>query len=138
PPAISAQHTCVAAGCSARSRATTACAAARSGTGCTQAMKRLLRTSNSACAAAARVKAMQRPASAPLEAEDRRARARVGQPAHLAAVLQAEGIEDAQAVLAREDLEVLESADADVGRVVPLVGQPPRDRHAPARHADAV
>ena len=48
---------------------------------------------------------------------------RLGQRAHDLAGLNAERVEDRQAVLPRQDLEVGIRADADVRRVVPLVGQ---------------
>src|SRR5688572_15857251 len=135
PPAIKAQQTCAAPGCAARSPATTRNAASRSATGCTEPMKRLFLMTSSLWTAAASVCAT---ISGALELEDGRAGAGVRQPAHLAAFLHAEGIEHAQTVLAREHLKILEGADANIRRVVPLVGQAARHRHAAARDAQAV
>ena len=75
--------------------------------------------------------------SAALELEDRDAGAQVRPAPHGPAVLDAERVEDAQAVLERQHLEIGIGADADVRRVVPLVGQHPRHRHAPARRRAA-
>ena len=63
---------------------------------------------------------------------------RLGQRAHDPAGLDAERVEDRQAVLARQDLEVGVGADADVRRVVPLVGQHARHRHAAGGDVQAV
>src|SRR5512140_103048 len=65
PPAMNAQQTCAACGCSARNWATTACAAARSGTACTQAMKRLFLMTSSLWAGCARVRDIAPASSAP-------------------------------------------------------------------------
>jgi S-adenosylmethionine:tRNA ribosyltransferase-isomerase len=66
-------------------------------------------------------RAARRASDGPLELEHADAGHQVREAAHDAAVLDAEGVEHAQAVLARQHLEVGVGADADVGRVVPLV-----------------
>jgi len=68
--------------------------------------------------------------SAAIESEHRDARAQVWPAMDRDAVLDSERVQDAQPVLARQHFEIGERADADVRRVVPLVGQHARHRHA--------
>ena len=62
----------------------------------------------------------------------------IGQPAHFAPVLQPERVEDAQAVFVCQHFKILVRAHADIGRVVPLVGQAARDGHAPLQDGQPV
>ena len=64
--------------------------------------------------------------------------ARVGQPAHFATVLQAKGVQDLQAIVTARTSKSRNVPTRDVRRVVPLVGQAPRHRYAPAQHASAI
>src|SRR6476661_5995836 len=70
------------------------------------------------------------------ELEDGGARAQVRQRAHLAAFLQPECIEDGQPVAGGQHLEILEGADADVRRVVPLVRQALGHLYSAAHHRE--
>ena len=80
----------------------------------------------------------ERQAQAALELEDGDAGEQVRPGADDLARLNAERVEDAQAVLLRQHLEVGVGADADVRRVVPLVGQNARHRHAAGGDVQAI